>query len=87
MSNVYVDNKIVSKRRVYYSRVGLSDTQDWQFCGSVGTVEHFLLHFPRYYSDRVILQKSLTCLGVRDISVEVLLGGGAFSKVMKLKIN
>ena len=68
-------------------KIGLRDTQDCQFCGGIETVEHFLLHCPRYYSDRVVLRSSLSCLGVRDMSVEVLLGGGAFSKDMKMKIN
>ena len=67
-------------------KIGLSDTQNCQYCGRLETIEHFLLHCPRYYSSRIVLQSSLNCLGVGQLSVKILLGGGNFSKEVKVKI-
>ena len=69
------------------NKIGLSETQDCQYCGLEETIDHFLLFCPRYYSHRVILRSSLNNIGVRNISREVLLGGGNFDAEIKVKIN
>ena len=76
-----------SRLNSHMFRIGLSDSPNCSSCGSEETIEHFMLHCPRYFSHRVVLRSNLVCLGVRDMSLETLLGGGDFDKEMKIKIN
>ena len=68
-------------------RIGVSDTPNCLYCGVEETIEHFLMSCHRYYSNRIILHSYLNSLGIRNITKEILLGGGNFDKDIKTKVN
>ena len=68
-------------------KIGVSDTPNCLYCGVEETIDHFLRTCPRYYSHRVILHSDMNCLGIMNVTNEVLLGGGNFDKDKKIKIN
>ena len=57
-----------------------------RLCGISEDIDHFLLGCYRYYSLRCLLKARLHSLGITDISVEVLLGGGNYSLSLKEKV-
>ena len=68
-------------------KIGVSDTPNCLYCRVEETIDHFLRTCPRYYSHRVILHSDMNCLGIMNVTNEVLLGGGNFDKDKKIKIN
>ena len=42
---------------------------------------------PRYYSNRMILHSYLDSLRIRNITKEILLGGGNFDENIKTEVN
>ena len=67
-------------------RIGISDSPNCIYCNIPETIDHYLLHCPRYHSYRTELKRKLEELGIKTISKNILLGGGTIDKEKKLKI-
>ena len=69
-------------------KMRLSDSPNCPHCLVVPeTIEHFLMECPRFHSLRVVMVDSVRALGVDDVQMHVLLGGGDLSEEKKIKIN
>ena len=69
-------------------RMRLSDSPNCPHCMvAPETIKHFLMECPRFHSLRVVLFDCVRALGVDDLQMHVLLGGGDLSEEKKFKIN
>ena len=68
-------------------RINISNSPNCNYCGEIENIEHFLLQCPRYYTSRIIMKDEINKIGIRNITKEVLLGGGNIDKDKKAKIN
>ena len=72
--------------RYYLHRFGMADSPACVTCGVDDTIEHFLLTCARYRRERLVLAAALRPLGVLDMTVRVLLGGGNYPHRVQTKI-
>ena len=75
-----------SRLGAHMFRIGLAASPNCVFCGVPETVEHFLLRCYRLHSFRCEMLAAISRLGVRPVSLSVLLGGGAYSLDMKERL-
>ena len=47
------------------------------------SIDHYLLRCHRFYSQRCALTNAVLCLGVRSVTLSVLLGGGDYSSEVR----
>ena len=72
--------------RFYLHRFGMADSPACLTCGVDDTIEHFLLSCARYRRGRLVLAAALRPLGISDMTVRVLLGGGNYPARIQSKI-
>ena len=72
--------------RFYLHRFGMADSPACLTCGVDDTIEHFLLSCARYRRERLALVAALRPLGVSDMTVRILLGGGSYPARVQSKI-
>ena len=75
-----------SRLRAHLHRIKMVDSPNCLHCQVPETVEHFLLHCFRHHRARCILRQYLLGLGVRNMDVATLLGGGNFDMNVKEKV-
>ena len=60
----------------YLYRFDMCYTDECSFCKIYEDVEHYLMHCHKYSASRLILFDRLRSLGLEELSVGVILGGG-----------
>ena len=71
-------------------KINRSNTPNCIHCNTEETIDHFILHCHRYYSQRVILKSNLNKIKNNlgnNLSIPFLLGGGNFNDETKNKIH
>ena len=67
-------------------KIGINDSPNCKYCNIPETIEHFLIHCPRYHSHRTELKRNLQMLGIKTINTNILLGGSNIDNDKKLKV-
>ena len=73
--------------QAHRSRLRLVDSASCFWCSSLPeTVDHFLLFCPRFHGPRTSLRSRLSALGVRRLTLAVLLDGAGFDPPLRRQI-
>ena len=75
-----------SRLRAHLHRINMVDSPDCLHCMVPETIEHVLLQCHRHYSKRCILRQQLIRMGIINIDIITLLGGGNLDNRIKEKI-
>ena len=76
-----------SRLRAHLHRLKMIDEPNCIHCQVPETIKHFLLYCHRPNSARCVLRQNLLVLGITNVTVSILLGGGNFDKGIKEKIS
>ena len=68
-------------------KMNITDNPNCEYCGNTPeTIEHILTSCFRYYGARCRLKGALITLGIRDMDIHILLGGGDEDNMIKNKM-